>query len=171
MSRSLRGVESGDGEPGNSETEDPRSGLANQNERLPLWEKLIRTAAGGIGDNTQWAEFKDGATCTQDFYTGHSDGFVLIDWREMELILAEVAINASDNATGLVHINNVRTFHGLDPYTEAQMLAYDNPKGRCKLKRYWSKSPIDGHHKLYRCTGFTYRRKRQNLVDERNAYS
>jgi len=47
----------------------------------------------------------------------------------MELILAEVAINAGDNGTGLMHINTVRAYHGLDEYTMADMMAYDNPAG------------------------------------------
>ncbi|WP_411029751.1 hypothetical protein [Spongiimicrobium sp. 3-5] len=130
VSRSLRGIESGEGEPGNATTPNPRSGLANQNERLPLWEKAITTASvSGIGDDTQWAEFATGANVTQDIYTAADSPFHIIDWREMQLILAEVAIRNNDNPTALIHINNVRTFHGLDPYDEAQMLAYDNPKG------------------------------------------
>ncbi len=129
MSRSLRGPEGEDGEPGNRDTDNPRAELANQDERLPLWELPVNSGAGAIGDDTQWAEYKDGASCTQDFYRSHSSGFVLIDWREMELVLAEVAIDGGDNTTGLDHINNVRVFHGLDPLDMTDMMNYDNPSG------------------------------------------
>ncbi|WP_027078829.1 RagB/SusD family nutrient uptake outer membrane protein [Maribacter antarcticus] len=129
-SRSLRGLESNSGEPGNAATNNPRIGLLNQNERLPLWEKEITTASvSGINGATQWSEFATGANATQDIYTSADSPFYIIDWREMELILAEVAIRDEDNITGLTHINNVRTFHGLDAYTETQMVAYDNSKG------------------------------------------
>jgi hypothetical protein len=130
VSRSLRGIESGEGEPGNAGTENPREGLPNENERLPLWEKRIQLQeVNSINETSAWAEFKTGATATQDYYTGRDDVFELIDWREMELILAEVAITANDNATALAHMNNVRTFHGLDPYTIDDLLNYDNPLG------------------------------------------
>ncbi|MFQ5822036.1 MAG: hypothetical protein ACE5I5_18780, partial [Candidatus Heimdallarchaeota archaeon] len=128
VTRSLRGPEGEEGEPGHRDTVDPRAGFANPNERLPLWEKkIIRSPYGPINPATRWAEFREGAGYTQDIYPNRDDPFPLIDWREMELILAEVAINAGDNATGLMHINNVRVYHGLDPYTLDQMLAYDNP--------------------------------------------
>ena len=129
VSRSLRGIESEDGEPGNIRTSNPRSELANQNERLPLWERLIETSASAIGDDSQWTEFKEGGGYVQDYYTDADDPFDLIDWREVELILAEVAIDAGDNITGLGHINNVRAFHSLDPYDMTDMTSYDNPKG------------------------------------------
>jgi hypothetical protein len=130
ISQSLRGPEGDDGEPGNSETSNPRSGLTNQNERLPLWEKLIETGASAIGDDTEWATYKDdGAICTQDIYSSADAPLIIIDWREVELILAEVAINGSDNNTALTHINNVRTHHGLTPAILTDLTSYDNPLG------------------------------------------
>ncbi|WP_299535425.1 hypothetical protein [Ulvibacterium sp.] len=143
VSYSLRGLESGEGEPGNSGTSNPRSDIANQNERLPLWEKLITTAdVSSIGTGTAWEQYDTGANITQDIYTDADSPFYIIDWREMELILAEVAIRENDNATGLVHINNVRTFHGLDAYTEAEMLAYDNPLGGASANGIAVKAPL-----------------------------
>ena len=44
--------------------------------------------------------------------------------KEIELILAEVAIRDGDDATGLTHINNVRVHHGLDPYTVDDMTGF-----------------------------------------------
>jgi len=130
ISYSLRGIESGEGEPGNRGTENPRAGLANQNERLPLWEeRIIVEDVSAIGESSQWAAFESGATATQDYYRSRDSKLDLIDWREMELILAEVAINANDNATALIHINNVRSFHGLDDYSLIDMTGYDNPNG------------------------------------------
>ena len=130
VSTSLRGPEGGDGEPGNSETSNPRSGLANQNERIPLWEEDIQTGASSIGDDTPWAVYKDnGAICTQDIYRSADSPLIIIDWREVELILAEVAINDGDLNTALTHINNVRTFHGLAAATAADLNNYDNPLG------------------------------------------
>ena len=105
-SKSLRGPE-GDG-LGDENAEDVRDGLDNQNERIPLWELE--------GDANL-------AYC-QDIYDGRSDYLDLIDWREMELILAEVAIRDGDDATGLTHINNVRVHHGLDPYTVDDMTGF-----------------------------------------------
>ena len=98
-SQSLRGPE-GEG-LGDADAENVRDGLDNQNERIPLWELE--------GDANL-------AYC-QDIYDARDDYLDLIDWREMELILAEVAIRNSDDATGLTHINNVRTHHGLDELT------------------------------------------------------
>ena len=105
-SQSLRGPE-GDG-LGATSAADVRDGLTNSNERIPLWELE--------GDANL-------AYC-QDIYDGRSDYLDLIDWREMELILAEVAIRAGDNATGLAHINNVRTHHGLDALTSDAMTGF-----------------------------------------------
>jgi hypothetical protein len=105
-SKSLRGPE-GDG-LGATSAADVRDGLTNSNERIPLWELE--------GD-------ADLAYC-QDIYDGRSDYLDLIDWREMELILAEVAIRAGDNATGLAHINNVRTYHSLDALTSDAMTGF-----------------------------------------------
>ena len=106
-SQSLRGPE-GDG-LGESDAENVRDGLDNPNERIPLWE------LEGDGDNLAYC---------QDIYDGRSDYLDLIDWKEMELILAEVAIRAGDNATGLAHINNVRTHHGLDALTSDAMTGF-----------------------------------------------
>ena len=86
---------------GDADEENVRDGLDNTNERIPLWELE--------GDANL-------AYC-QDIYDARDDYLDLIDWREMELILAEVAIRNSDDATGLTHINNVRTHHGLDELT------------------------------------------------------
>jgi hypothetical protein len=131
FSRFGRPLEGDDGEPGHRNTQDPRAGLANQNERLPLWERRIRRSPyGPIKDGTHWEAWKTGTGVSQDIYPNRDDPFSLIDWRKMELILAEVAINASDNATGLTHINNVRSFHGLALIPDvATMEAYDNPDG------------------------------------------
>ncbi len=143
VSYSLRGVESGEGEPGNARTPEPRAGLANQNERLPLWEKLITTAdVSGIGEGTAWEQYDTGANITQDIYRSADSPFYIIDWREMELILAEVAIRDGDNPTALTHINNVRTFHGLDALSEAEMLAYDNPLGGASANGIAVKAPL-----------------------------
>ena len=98
-SKSLRGPE-GDG-LGHKSQENVRDGLDNTNERLPLWELE--------GDANL-------AYC-QDVYDGRSDHLDLVDWREMELILAEVAIRDGDNSSGLTHINSVRSFHGLNELT------------------------------------------------------
>jgi hypothetical protein len=98
-SQSLRGPE-GDG-LGDADAENVRDDLDNPNERIPLWELE--------GDANL-------AYC-QDIYDARDDYLDLIDWREMELILAEVAIRNSDDAAGLTHINNVRTHHGLDELT------------------------------------------------------
>ncbi len=105
-SKSLRGPE-GDG-LGHKSQEDVRDGLDNPNERLPLWELE--------GDANL-------AYC-QDIYDGRADDLDLIDWREMELILAEVAIRDGNNATGLTHINNVRTSHGLNALTVDQLTGF-----------------------------------------------
>lgn len=162
-SRSLRGIESGEGEPGNAATQNPRSGLVNQNERLPLWEKVITTGSvSGININTRWGEFATGAYATQDYYTDADDIFFLIDWREMQLILAEVAILGPNpnNATALQHINNVRIFHGLDPYTEAQMLAYDNPDGGASTSGIGVKATLEATTNYTGALGF--------LIEERD---
>ncbi|MBA65480.1 MAG: hypothetical protein CMG55_06745 [Candidatus Marinimicrobia bacterium] len=100
LSLSLRGLE-GDGIGGKSQ-EDVRDNLDNPNERIPLWE--LEADGGSL------------AYC-QDIYDGRADNLDIIDWREMELILAEVAINNSDNSTALTHMNNVRTSHGLSELT------------------------------------------------------
>jgi len=105
-SKSLRGPE-GDG-LGAKSAENVRDDVTNPNERIPLWELE--------GDANL-------AYC-QDIYDGRSDNLDLIDWREMELILAEVAIRDGDNATGLAHINNVRTYHGLDALTSDAMTGF-----------------------------------------------
>jgi len=105
-SKSLRGPE-GDG-LGATSAADVRDGLTNSNERIPLWELE--------GDANL-------AYC-QDIYDGRTDYLDIIDWREMELILAEVAIRANDNATGLAHINNVRTYHSLDALTSDAMTGF-----------------------------------------------
>ena len=105
-SKSLRGPE-GDG-LGDSDAANVRDGLTNPNERIPLWELE--------GDANL-------AYC-QDIYDGRSDYLDLIDWKEMELILAEVAIRGGDNATGLTHINNVRAHHGLDALTSDAMTGF-----------------------------------------------
>lgn len=141
VSYSLRGIESGEGEPGNRNTVDPRASLANQNERLPLWEERVRTSVGAISeDNTRWSAFRTSdpnenpiALATQDFYTSLEDKFELIDWREMELILAEVAIREGDLATAVTHINNVRAFHGLEAATVANLTNYNNPNGGASI--------------------------------------
>ncbi len=130
VSLSLRGPEGGDGEPGNSETSNPRSSLGNQNERLPLWEKEIQTSASAIGNDTFWAFLKEnGAISTQDIYRSAESSLIIIDWREVELILAEVAIMDNDLNTALNHINNVRAFHDLDLATLTDLNNYDNPLG------------------------------------------
>ena len=105
-SKSLRGPE-GDG-LGHKSEEDVRDGLDNPNERLPLWELE--------GDANL-------AYC-QDVYDGRSDHLDLIDWREMELILAEVAIRDGDNSNGLAHINNVRSSHGLNELTLDELTGF-----------------------------------------------
>jgi len=128
-SRFGRPIESGNGEPGNRSTVDPRAGVANQNERLPLWERSFNGTYGPISAGTTWEDYKTGTGILQDIYSNRDDAFILIDWREMELILAEVAINGGDDGTGLTHINNVRTFHGLDAITAAEMAAFDNSDG------------------------------------------
>ncbi|MCZ6675210.1 MAG: hypothetical protein O7C75_19925 [Verrucomicrobia bacterium] len=128
VSRFGRPIEGGDGQPGHRDTVDPRAGLANQDERLPLWERPIRSLYGQIRTST-WADYSSGTGLSQDIYHNRDGEFFLIDWREMELILAEVAINGGDDATGLIHINNVRSFHSLDEITPAEMAAYDNPLG------------------------------------------
>ena len=107
LSLSLRGLE-GDGIGGKSQ-EDVRDNLDNPNERIPLWE--LEADGGSL------------AYC-QDIYDGRADDLDLIDWREMELILAEVAIRDGNNATGLTHINNVRTSHGLNALTVDQLTGF-----------------------------------------------
>jgi hypothetical protein len=44
-----------------------------------------------------------------------------ITWQENELILAETALRANDAAGALTNINNVRSFYGLSPLTEATL--------------------------------------------------
>ena len=106
QSLSLRGPE-GDG-VGHKSQEDVRDNLDNPNERIPLWELE--------GDANL-------AYC-QDIYDGRSDNLDIIDWREMELILAEVAINSGDNSTALSHMNNIRTYHGLSELTLDQLTGF-----------------------------------------------
>ena len=105
-SKSLRGPEGGG--LGDENAEDVRDGLDNPHERIPLWE----------------LEGDAGLAYCQDIYDGRGDYLDLIDWREMELILAEGAIRDGDDATGLTHINNVRVHHGLDPYTVDDMTGF-----------------------------------------------
>ena len=105
-SKSLRGPE-GDG-LGHKSQEDVRDNLDNPNERIPLWELE--------GDANL-------AYC-QDVYDGRADNLNIIDWREMELILAEVAINSGDNSTALTHMNNVRSYHGLSELTLDQLTGF-----------------------------------------------
>jgi len=119
LTNSLRGYE-GDG-LGHKDADDPRSEVANPDERLPLWERGIR---GGEALAYQNDRFQ------------REDIFPIIDWREMELILAEVAIDAGDIGTAVTHINNVREYHGLDPYTIDDMNNYDNEKGGASTM-YW----------------------------------
>ena len=129
---SLRGYEGGAGLPGNYDTVDPRGGLANQNERLPLLEDWIMNLPGtDVG-------------YTQDIYTARSSNFSLIDWREMEMILAEVDLDPSTGsgngysgsvADMLVHINNVRQWHSLTDLTVQDAMDYDNPLGGASTER------------------------------------
>ena len=133
LTQSLRGYEGEQGQPGHRRTENPRAGFANPNERLPLWEDWNHQ-----GEGTE-------VGYQQDIYTDRDSPFNLIDWREMELILAECALQPSsggdnaysgDAAQALVHINNVRTYHQLDPYTLDDMMNYDNPDGGASTTWY-----------------------------------
>jgi tetratricopeptide (TPR) repeat protein len=126
LTQSLRGYEGAVGEPGHTLTENPRADIANPNERIPLHERGIRRDANGF---TEVIYF-------QDIFENRTDNVPFIDWREMELILAEVAIRGGDLGTGATHINNVRTYHGLDAITVDDLNAYDNPKGGASTE-YW----------------------------------
>ncbi|MCZ6673506.1 MAG: hypothetical protein O7C75_11280 [Verrucomicrobia bacterium] len=131
VSRFGRPAEEGaPGNPGHRDTVDPRAGLANQNERLPMWERAIFNEYPDISGGNQWEPFVAlGSTgIQQDFFPNRDQATDLIDWREMQLILAEAAINGA-GGDPLEHINNVRRFHGLDEVTPAEMAAYDNPWG------------------------------------------
>ncbi len=80
VSYSLRGIDSGAGEPGNASTPSPRAGLSNQNERLPVWENLIEGSGNlAIGSDTKRVPFSQGASCTRDYYTDASSPFYIID--------------------------------------------------------------------------------------------
>ena len=79
------GYEGGVGPRGHAETPSPRTNVANQNERLPLWER--RRIPNFDGD------FVLGYG--QDKYTARDDKLEIIDWRENQLILAEVAMGFS----------------------------------------------------------------------------
>ena len=93
--------------------------VANQNERLPLWERRRTPEFAG--------DFVLGYV--QDKYTERGNNVEIIDWRENQLILAEVAIRDLDIATAVGHINNVRDYHGLTLTTEADLNNFSETKG------------------------------------------
>ena len=132
-SLSLRGPEGADGKPGHFARENPRIGLGN--ERLPLWEVL----------NEWGADYEDPLIYVGDLYPNKSDPVNVITWQEMELIRAEAALNpdpgfgsgySGDVNQFLVHVNEVRDWHGLDPYTVDDALNYDNPDGGASTMNY-----------------------------------
>ena len=105
------------------------------NERLPLWEVL----------NEWGADYEDPLIYVGDLYPNKSDPVNVITWQEMELIRAEAALNpdpgfgsgySGDVNQFLVHINEVRDWHGLDPYTVDDALNYDNPDGGASTMIY-----------------------------------
>jgi len=132
LTRSLRGYEGDSGLPGDYTTMNPRAGLANPNERLPLLE------------DWQLYQVDSDVGYTQDIYTDRFSNFNVIDWREMEMILAEVALQPSVGSSNaysgsvadfLVHINNVREWHGLTLLTEQDALDFDKPDGGASTER------------------------------------
>jgi len=127
LTLSVRGYEGNDGEPGNRETEDPRAGI-DYWERLPIYEIGLdfEDAAGGYTDLAHLT----------DLYTDRTDYCDIIDWREMQLILAEVAIRNDDLNTAVTHINNVRTAHNISSIAVGDLNNYDNEMGGAN-NAYW----------------------------------
>jgi len=125
LTLSVRGPEGGDGEPGNRWTEEPRSGI-DRWERLPIYE---------IGVDEEDGAYDDLVHLT-DVYSNRTDFFDIIDWREMQLILAEVAVRNADNTTAVTHLNNVRSAHGLTNLSPADLANYDNEMGGAN-NAYW----------------------------------
>ncbi len=113
------GYEGNAGQRGHSATKLPRASIANQNERLPLWERRRTPEFAG--------DFVLGYV--QDKYTERDNNVEIIDWRENQLILAEVAIRDLDIATAVGHINNVRDYHSLTLTTEADLNNFSETKG------------------------------------------
>jgi starch-binding outer membrane protein, SusD/RagB family len=134
LSLSLRDYEGDDGEAGNKYTEEPRSGMDNPNERLPIWESGIQREGDAYTD----------VTYTFDIYQNRDDNVNIIDWREMQLILAEVELRTGSDAQALVHFNNVRSAHGLADLTQADLNNYDNEKGGAN-NAYWP-GELDHNH-------------------------
>ena len=139
---SLRGYEGELGDPGHYETDNPRGVLTNQDERIPLMEEwvmnLINEAGCTPGSNGDCVGYQ------QDVYVSRSSSFILIDGREMEMVLAECALQPStgssdaysgDLTTALTHINNVRTFHSLTELTAQDATDFDNPESGASTER------------------------------------
>ena len=139
---SLRGYEGEPGDPGHYETDNPRGGLTNQDERIPLMEEwvmnLINEPDCTPGSNGDCVGYQ------QDVYVSRSSSFALIDGREMEMVLAECALQPStgssdaysgDLSTALTHINNVRTFHSLTELTAQDATDFDNPESGASTER------------------------------------
>lgn len=57
----------------------------------------------------------------QDKYPEDKSSIPVLTWQENELILAEASIRAGNVPDGLLHVNNVRVSHNLDPATATNL--------------------------------------------------
>jgi hypothetical protein len=57
----------------------------------------------------------------QDKYPSDTSSIAFLTWQENELIVAELASRSGDDGVALTHVNNVRTFYGLDPATATNL--------------------------------------------------
>ena len=113
-----------DDERGHYQTDNPRGELLNQNERLPLWEDAPRDPErvlelDYIGDPDL---ARKPFIYFQDQYERY-EGMVLITWQEMDLIHAELDVEAGLDAAAITRINRVRASHGLTAITDAAEVA------------------------------------------------
>ncbi len=130
------GAEGEIGERGHSMTANPRATVANPKERIQLREVVIDLELWDPEEpyvfGTQHVfgpETLLPLAYSQDKYVERSDDMKLIEWQEMELILAELDIYDSNLQSALDHINTVRASHDLDPKTMDEMINFSNPDG------------------------------------------
>ncbi len=130
FSLSELGAEGEIGERGHSLTANPRANVANSQERIQLREVVPDLE---LWDPAVPYEFGEETLLplaySQDKYLDRSDDVNLIEWQEMELILAELDIYDGNLQSGLDHINTVRASHNIDPKTMDDMTNFSNPEG------------------------------------------
>ena len=124
------GAEGEIGERGNPMTANPRATVANPLERIQLREVVTDLELWDPAEDFDFGlEILLPLAYSQDKYLDRSDDVKIIEWQEMELILAELDIYVGNSQSALDHINAVRASHNLDPKTLVEMENYSNPDG------------------------------------------